>query len=123
MENGEVIAEAFRNEYGKDANMHAEETALDKCGKKDLTGAIAITTLEPCSRGRRHSKTVCANLLLQAGIQTVIIGMLDPDQRIRGTAEGLFRRNGVSVYYFPTELRTKLEKINSEFIEEKEKVE
>jgi len=121
VKDGEVIAEAFRNEYGKDANMHAEETALDKCNKRDLTGAIAITTLEPCVKGRRHSKATCANLLLQAGIKHVIIGMLDPDSRIRGKAEGLFRKNGVSIYYFPTELRTALEKLNAGFIEEKEK--
>ncbi|MGH9957838.1 MAG: deaminase [Pyrinomonadaceae bacterium] len=121
VKDGEVIAEAFRNEYGKTANMHAEETALEKCNKCDLTGAIAITTLEPCVTGRRHSKTTCANLLLQAGIKHVIIGMLDPDSRIRGKAEGLFRKNGVSIYYFPTELRTALGKLNTEFIEEKEK--
>jgi pyrimidine deaminase RibD-like protein len=109
VKDGEVLATGFRNEYGKSANMHAEETALHKCNKLDLTGAIAITTLEPCVTGRRYSKTTCAHLLLQAGIKHVIIGMLDPDSRIRGTAEGIFRRNDVSVYYFLTELRPHLQ--------------
>ncbi len=117
VKDGKVIAEGFRND---ESNMHAEEMALDKCGKCDLTGAVAIATLEPCIGGRRHSKTPCAYLLLRSGIKDVIIGMLDPDRRVEGTNEGLFRKNGVSIYYFPTELREELAKLNAGFIEYKE---
>jgi len=121
LKQGKVVAEAYRNEFGQTANMHAEETALDKCKKQDLTGAVAITTLEPCVAGRRHSKTTCAHLLLQAGIEHVVIGMLDPNPSIRGTSEGLFSKNKVSVYYFPTELRSEIRSLNEEFIEIQEK--
>jgi pyrimidine deaminase RibD-like protein len=121
LKEGEVLAEAYRNEFGQHANMHAEETALDKCKKIDLAGAVAITTLEPCVDGRRHSKTTCAHLLLQAGIEHVIIGMLDPNPRIRGTSEGLFSKNGVSVYYFPSELRDQIRALNRDFIQAQEK--
>jgi diaminohydroxyphosphoribosylaminopyrimidine deaminase/5-amino-6-(5-phosphoribosylamino)uracil reductase len=70
---------------------HAEEKAIDIAGT-EAKGATLYVTLEPCTQrniqGRKRvSDTPCVDLIQQAGISKVVIGMLDkynPDIICRG---------------------------------------
>jgi pyrimidine deaminase RibD-like protein/tetratricopeptide (TPR) repeat protein len=114
---GKILSEAFKNE-GQYVG-HAEEIAIKKCqNKRDLNGAIVITTLEPCTTtGRSPDVASCTNLIIQNGIEKVIIGMPDPNRDIRGRGDLQLRRNGVSVAYFPSRLSRAIWQLNKGFIE------
>src|SRR5690554_3440505 len=75
---GVVVARGHTNPPG---GPHAEAMALGQLDTpyKDL---IAFVTLEPCSfSGRTPS---CAKALIDSGIKTVYVGILDPDERNNG---------------------------------------
>lgn len=87
---GKIIAEAYKvreSWYRKVLTRqslhlcHAEEKAIELAGK-EADGATLYVTLEPCTqrnkKGRRRSSdTPCVELIAQAGIEKVVIGMLD----------------------------------------------
>jgi pyrimidine deaminase RibD-like protein len=112
---GVVLAEAYRNEDGQ--GSHAEQIAFRKTGKRDLTGATVITTLEPCTTGRSNHTAACAELIAMKGIKQVVIGTLDPDPRIRGTAEFALRQNAIVVEHFPDELAKRIHDIDRKHID------
>jgi diaminohydroxyphosphoribosylaminopyrimidine deaminase / 5-amino-6-(5-phosphoribosylamino)uracil reductase len=63
---------------------HAEEVALNEAGEA-ARNATLFVTLEPCChQGRRGP---CTQLIRNAGIRRVVVGMRDPDIRVNG--EGL----------------------------------
>tara|TARA_R100001143_G_C3340647_1_gene124083 strand:- start:791 stop:1123 length:333 start_codon:yes stop_codon:yes gene_type:complete len=56
---------------------------------------VAFVTLEPCSfQGRTPS---CAQTLIDAGIKTVCVGILDPDPRYNGQGIEKMRAAGINV--------------------------
>jgi pyrimidine deaminase RibD-like protein len=63
---------------------HAERMAIDAYHKrygKILPGAIIVTTLSPCNRDMvERDGPSCQDLLLQAGIEKVYSGYMDPSQ-------------------------------------------
>jgi pyrimidine deaminase RibD-like protein/GNAT superfamily N-acetyltransferase len=63
---------------------HAERVAIDAYHKrygKILPGAIIVTTLSPCNRPMaERDGPSCQDLLLQAGIEKVYSGYMDPSQ-------------------------------------------
>ncbi len=61
---------------------HAERVAIDAAGA-NTQGATLFTTLEPCNHTGRTDP--CTDAVIAAGITRVIIGILDPDQRVAGT--------------------------------------
>jgi pyrimidine deaminase RibD-like protein len=117
---GRVIAEAYRGEDGTD--RHAEEIAIHKCTREQLRGAIMITTLEPCTlHGRSPSVASCSLLLINNSFSKVIIGIPDPDNRIRGNGDKLLRSNNITVAYFPSKLGSELWALNEKFIRDRTK--
>jgi diaminohydroxyphosphoribosylaminopyrimidine deaminase/5-amino-6-(5-phosphoribosylamino)uracil reductase len=72
-----------------DGTPHAETFALEEAKRagRDVRGATAYVTLEPCS----HWGTTppCADALVRAGIARVVCGVGDPDPRVAGRG---FRR-------------------------------
>ncbi|KAJ3034094.1 DRAP deaminase [Rhizophlyctis rosea] len=59
-------------------NTHAEEVCLLKLPSPTLAhGATIYTTMEPCGL-RLSGKTPCANLLLEAKIGRVVMGVKEP---------------------------------------------
>ena len=73
------------NSPGADGRRrHAERMAIDAYHKrygKILPGAIIVTTLSPCNRDmEERDGPSCQDLLLQAGIEKVYSGYMDPSQ-------------------------------------------
>lgn len=71
---------------------HAERLALD--GRR-LPGATLVVTLEPCSH---HGRTPpCTDAIIESGVSTVVIGAIDPDERVAGSGIEALRRAGIEV--------------------------
>ncbi|NQZ13297.1 MAG: bifunctional diaminohydroxyphosphoribosylaminopyrimidine deaminase/5-amino-6-(5-phosphoribosylamino)uracil reductase RibD [Alphaproteobacteria bacterium] len=88
---GKIIARARTADGGR---PHAEAAALLEAGEK-AKGAIAYVTLEPCSH---HGKTPpCVVALTNAGVARVVIGTLDPDDRVSGRGVAMLKDAGIDV--------------------------
>ena len=73
---------------------HAEIVALHAAGAA-ARGATLATTLEPCGH---HGRTgPCTEAIIDAGVQRVLIGVLDPDPNVAGTGVEQLSAAGVDV--------------------------
>jgi diaminohydroxyphosphoribosylaminopyrimidine deaminase/5-amino-6-(5-phosphoribosylamino)uracil reductase len=73
---------------------HAEVEALRAAGDA-ARGATLYATLEPCAH---HGRTPpCVDAIVDAGISRVVVGIEDPDERVRGAGVRALRAAGVSV--------------------------
>ncbi len=79
--NDKIIGEGFTSQYG---GSHAEVNALNSVQNKSLLkSATLYVTLEPCSH---FGKTPpCADLIIKYNIPKVVIGILDPHEKVAGT--------------------------------------
>ena len=88
---GNVIGEGWHARAGGD---HAEVAALKSNGSS-VSGSTMYVTLEPCNH---HGRTPpCTDAILDAGIERLVIGHLDPDPRMRGKSVEILRRAGLEV--------------------------
>lgn len=91
VDGGEIIAESWHERAG---GPHAEARALAAAGGR-ARGATAYVSLEPCAH---HGKTPpCADALVRAGIVRVVVGLIDPDERVRGRGIERLEQGGVVV--------------------------
>ena len=115
-----LIDKAHRGE--NKIGEHAEYTLLEgKCGDQALAGTTVYTTLEPCTT-RNDPKVPCVEWLIQRKVARVVIGMLDPDDRIRGRGILALRKANIQVDLFPPDLMNRLEELNRGFIRDREKL-
>jgi diaminohydroxyphosphoribosylaminopyrimidine deaminase/5-amino-6-(5-phosphoribosylamino)uracil reductase len=88
---GELIARGVTQPGGR---PHAETEALGRAGAR-ARGATLYVTLEPCAH---HGKTPpCADAVVAAGIGRVVIGVDDPDPRVKGDGIARLRAAGIKV--------------------------
>lgn len=73
---------------------HAEIVALDAAGH-EAAGSTVVCTLEPCSH---HGRTPpCIDAIIAAGVSRVVVGVVDPDERVAGAGIAALRAAGVDV--------------------------
>ena len=90
---GVMLAEGWHDVFG---GAHAERMLFEGLGDVgDLGDCILYVSLEPCSH---FGKTPpCANLILDKGVGTVVVGVLDPNPKVSGRGVELLRSAGVEV--------------------------
>jgi len=88
---GKVLATGFTHPPG---GAHAEADALAKLDGR-ARGATVYVTLEPCNHVGRTGP--CAEALVRAGVERVVIGVRDPNPHVRGGGAARLRRAGVAV--------------------------
>lgn len=90
VKNGIVLGRGWTQPGGR---PHAEAMALAQAGEA-ARGATCYVTLEPCAH-ESHRGPACSDLLIDAGIAKVIVGVTDPDSRTAG--KGLARLNAAGI--------------------------
>lgn len=102
-----IIGQGFHRKAGQ---PHAEIEALRSL-KGSAQGATLYVNLEPCSH---HGHTPpCADAVQQAGIQRVVVGMIDPNPLVAGRGVRRLRRAGIEVR--TGVLRQACEHLNEDF--------
>ncbi len=88
-----IIGEGFHRCCGK---SHAEVNAISSVRDQSLLSESTIyVTLEPCSH---YGKTPpCAKLLIEKGIKRVVVGTLDPFEKVSGRGVAMLREVGAEV--------------------------
>lgn len=91
VKNGRVVGEGWTRPVG---GPHAEVVALRQAGAR-AHGATLYVTLEPCAH---HGRTPpCMEAVIAAGITTVVVGVGDPNPRVRGRGLRALRAAGIEV--------------------------
>lgn len=90
---GFIIGEGYHRKYGE---AHAEVNAVRSVKNQELLSESAMyVTLEPCSH---FGKTPpCADLIVQLKIPRVIVGSLDPNEKVSGRGIERLRAAGCEV--------------------------
>lgn len=88
---GAVVGEGATEPPG---GRHAEIVALEMAASAARGGTLYVT-LEPCSH---HGRTgPCVEAVIAAGLRAVVIGVIDPDERVAGNGVSALRGAGIDV--------------------------
>lgn len=88
---GNIVGEGWHPQAGQ---PHAEVFALQAAGDYSR-GATLYVNLEPCNHYGRTPP--CTEAVIQAGIKTVVVGLIDPDPRVSGSGVARLRQAGLEV--------------------------
>lgn len=96
---GAVVADREGAEVGRGATSppggaHAEVNALAIAGGAS-TGGTLYVTLEPCSHVGRTGP--CVDAIVDAGIERVVVAIIDPDSNVAGSGVEILRGSGIDV--------------------------
>ena len=89
----EIIGEGYTDPYG---GSHAEVNAIKSVKNQELLkSATLYVTLEPCSH---HGKTPpCCDLIISCQIPRVVIGCIDPHEKVCGQGIARLKASGCQV--------------------------
>lgn len=91
VDKGSIVGEGYHHRAGE---PHAEVFAIRRAGNR-ASGAALYVNLEPCCH--QGATPPCTQAIIEAGIRTVVYGMVDPDPRVAGMGLEQLRRAGVRV--------------------------
>ena len=91
VKNGIIVGRGWTQPGGR---PHAETMALATAGKK-AAGSTAYVTLEPCAHTGQTGP--CAEALVAAGVERVVIATDDPDPRVSGRGISILKNAGLAV--------------------------
>lgn len=92
--NDRIIARGWTQDGGR---PHAEAQALEALGGRNTaSGATIYVTLEPCAHQSERGPS-CADLLVEAQPERVVIGQGDPDPRTAGAGIERLKQAGIAV--------------------------
>ncbi|MDR2972524.1 MAG: bifunctional diaminohydroxyphosphoribosylaminopyrimidine deaminase/5-amino-6-(5-phosphoribosylamino)uracil reductase RibD [Bacteroidales bacterium] len=91
--NEHIIGEGFHQHYG---SPHAEVNAVNAVENQELLKESTLyVNLEPCAH---FGKTPpCTSLIIEKHIPKVVIGMQDPNEKVRGKGIKILRDAGIEV--------------------------
>lgn len=92
---GRIIGEGWHRRYG---GPHAEVNAVASVRPKDerlLTEATIYVSLEPCSHWGKTPP--CAELLVEKAFRRVVVGCLDPNEKVAGRGIKRLQEAGIEV--------------------------
>jgi diaminohydroxyphosphoribosylaminopyrimidine deaminase/5-amino-6-(5-phosphoribosylamino)uracil reductase len=89
-QNGEVFTGATL----EPGNAHAEIVALNAAAHH-AQGSTLFSTLEPCNHTGRTGP--CTQAIIDAGVSRVVVGTLDPDNKVSGSGVQHLRDAGLTV--------------------------
>ena len=107
---GKVLAEGWHRRAGE---PHAEAIALERAGELARGGTLYVT-LEPCSHEGRTP--ACARRIVEAGVARVVVGLVDPDPRVRGAGIRILEDAGVRVELVAGELARAAEELLEDYL-------
>ncbi len=108
VKNGKIIGKGYHKRYG---GHHAEVEAINN-STESVEGATLYVNLEPCSH---YGKTPpCVDLIINKKINTVVVGMKDPNPLVNGKGIEKLKRNGIKV--ISGILEEECKKLNEVFI-------
>jgi len=119
---GLIIGQAHRGSGNPADDDHAEKVALaGVVDRTQLPRATVYTTLEPCTpEVRSNPLNCCTELIRQAEVKRVFIGILDPNQGVRGKGLWELQTRGIEVELFPPHLAQRIRVLNVAFINEQQ---
>jgi diaminohydroxyphosphoribosylaminopyrimidine deaminase/5-amino-6-(5-phosphoribosylamino)uracil reductase len=88
---GGIVAIGATSPHG---GPHAEAAAL---ANVDASGAVLYTTLEPCMPFEGKRTRPCVDVIIEAGVKRVVIGIEDPHAPVRGQGVAYLRARGIEV--------------------------
>ena len=88
-----ILARGYHDRIG---GAHAEINAIDNLKNvEDAIDATLYVNLEPCAH---YGKTPpCANRLCELGLKEVVVGMMDPNDKVCGKGINILRDAGINV--------------------------
>jgi diaminohydroxyphosphoribosylaminopyrimidine deaminase/5-amino-6-(5-phosphoribosylamino)uracil reductase len=91
--NDKIIGEGYTSPFG---GAHAEVNAINSViNKENLKNSTLYVSLEPCSH---HGKTPpCCDLIINYKIPKVVIGCLDPNEKVNGKGIAKLKASGCEV--------------------------
>ena len=91
--NDKIIGEGYTSPFG---GAHAEVNAINSVeNKDDLKSATLYVTLEPCNH---YGKTPpCCDLIIKYKIPKIVIGCLDPNEKVNGKGIAKLKASGCEV--------------------------
>ena len=94
--NDKIIGEGYTSPFG---GAHAEVNAINSViNKEDLKNSTLYVTLEPCNH---YGKTPpCCDLIINYKIPKVVIGCLDPNEKVNG--KGIAKLKACLLYTSPS---------------------